>query len=222
MKKTVLLSLLAAAIPFVVGGCASRRITFKPADAKASSPSVRSTFRITSRPPTPRRATCWRPARSTRWPTPPAVLAISRIVNNTGQQIDTDLLTKKIRVALLNSGKAQTTTTMGLGGTAEDPMAKGLQQENEFMNRPEDHPQTGLHPFRQDHSNHRAGWQHQPVHLQLPTLADRHQDRPGRLGRRKGNHQTGRTPVRRLLMAIGICFSAGWEHPDRRFYLAGR
>src|SRR5437868_2505760 len=33
--------------------------------------------------------------------TPPAVLAISRIVNNTGQQIDTDLLTKKIRIALL-------------------------------------------------------------------------------------------------------------------------
>lgn len=63
---------------------------------------------------------------------PPAVLAISRIVNNTGEQIDTDLLTKRIRVALLNSGKAMTTTTMGLGGTAEDPMAKGLQQENEF------------------------------------------------------------------------------------------
>jgi penicillin-binding protein activator len=61
--------------------------------------------------------------------TPPAVLAISRIVNNTGQQIDTDLLTKKIRVAVLQSGKALTTTTMGLGGTAEDPMAKGFQQE---------------------------------------------------------------------------------------------
>jgi len=65
---------------------------------------------------------------------PPAILAISRIVNNTGMQIDTDLLTKKIRVALLNSGKAQTTTTFGLGGTAEDPMAKGLQQENDFKN----------------------------------------------------------------------------------------
>jgi len=65
---------------------------------------------------------------------PPAVLAMSRIVNNTGQQIDTDLLTKKIRVALLQSGKAVTTTTMGLGGTSEDPMAKGMQQENEFMN----------------------------------------------------------------------------------------
>jgi uncharacterized protein (TIGR02722 family) len=63
---------------------------------------------------------------------PPAVLAISRIVNNTGQQIDIDLLTKKIRVALLQSGKAVTTTTMGLGGTAEDPMAQGLQQENDF------------------------------------------------------------------------------------------
>ena len=63
---------------------------------------------------------------------PPAVLAISRIVNNTGQQMDMDLLTKKIRVALLQSGKAVTTTTMGLGGKAEDPLAKGLQQENDF------------------------------------------------------------------------------------------
>jgi hypothetical protein len=63
---------------------------------------------------------------------PPAVLAISRIVNNTGQQIDTDLLIKKIRVDLLQSGQAVTTTTMGVGGTAEDPMAKGLQQEAEF------------------------------------------------------------------------------------------
>lgn len=65
---------------------------------------------------------------------PPAILAMSRIVNNTGQQVDIDLLTKKIRVALLNSGKAVTTTTFGLGGTAEDPMAKGIQQQQEFMN----------------------------------------------------------------------------------------
>ncbi|MEI9962934.1 MAG: hypothetical protein WDM76_18005 [Limisphaerales bacterium] len=65
---------------------------------------------------------------------PPAVLAISRIVNNTGQQIDTDLLVKKIRVVVLQSGQAVTTTTVGLGGRAEDPLAKGMQQENEFMN----------------------------------------------------------------------------------------
>lgn len=64
----------------------------------------------------------------------PAVLVLSRIVNNTGQQIDTDLLTQKIRIALLNSNKATFTTTMGLGGKAEDPLAKGMQQQNEFMN----------------------------------------------------------------------------------------
>jgi penicillin-binding protein activator len=64
--------------------------------------------------------------------TPPAVLAMSRIVNNTGQQIDTDLLTKKIRVGLLQSGKAVTTTTVGLGGNAEDPLAKQFQQQNDF------------------------------------------------------------------------------------------
>jgi len=63
---------------------------------------------------------------------PPAVLAMSRIINNTGQQIDTDLLTKKIRVAVLQSGKAVTTTTFGLAGQAEDPLAKGIQQEQEF------------------------------------------------------------------------------------------
>ncbi len=62
----------------------------------------------------------------------PAVLAISRIVNNTTQQIDTDMLTKKIRVALNQSGKVLTTTTMGIGGIAEDPLAQGIQQEKEF------------------------------------------------------------------------------------------
>jgi penicillin-binding protein activator len=65
---------------------------------------------------------------------PPAILAMSRIVNNTSQQVDIDLLTKKIRVALLQSGKAVTTTTFGLGGQAEDPLAKGIQQQQEFLN----------------------------------------------------------------------------------------
>lgn len=64
-----------------------------------------------------------------RVPHPPAVLAISRIVNNTSQQLDTDLLVKKIRVALLQSGKAVTTTTYGLGGP-EDPLAAQTQQSS--------------------------------------------------------------------------------------------
>lgn len=54
----------------------------------------------------------------------PAVLAISRIVNNTSEPVDTNLLTRRIRVALNQSGKAVTTTTIGLGGEAEDPLAR--------------------------------------------------------------------------------------------------
>ncbi len=67
-----------------------------------------------------------------KMPQQPAILAISRIINNTTQQIDTDMLTKKIRVALNQSGKVLTTTTIGIGGIAEDPLAQGIQQENEF------------------------------------------------------------------------------------------
>ncbi len=62
-------------------------------------------------------------------PNAPAVMAISRISNNTAQQIDTDLLVKNIRIALNKSGKVVTTTTVGLGGTAEDPLAKELAQQ---------------------------------------------------------------------------------------------
>ncbi len=64
-------------------------------------------------------------------PGKPAILAISRIVNNTAQQIDTDLLIKQIRVALNKTGKVVTSTTMGFGGP-EDPLAKDAQQEKEI------------------------------------------------------------------------------------------
>jgi len=61
-------------------------------------------------------------------PEAPAIMAISRIVNSTGQHIDTDLLVKKIRIALNRTGRFLTTTTVGLGGQAEDPLAKELKQ----------------------------------------------------------------------------------------------
>lgn len=64
---------------------------------------------------------------------PPAILAVSVVRNETGKQFDTDLLTKKIRVKLNTSGKALTTTTMSAGGTAEDPLAKGIQDEQQFL-----------------------------------------------------------------------------------------
>ena len=132
MKKTALLSLLAATIPFIVGGCATRA-HYIQTGGRESVVNVNS-INIQDFIQAADAATGDLLAGGAldKVANPPAVIAISRIVNNTGQQIDTDLLTKKIRVALLNSGKAQTTTTMGLGGTAEDPMAKGLQQEAEF------------------------------------------------------------------------------------------
>jgi uncharacterized protein (TIGR02722 family) len=70
--------------------------------------------------------------------TQPAVIAMSRIKNNTTEQIDVDMLTKKIRTALNKSGKARTTTTVGLGGKAEDPLAKGEGQRAEFFNDGDD------------------------------------------------------------------------------------
>lgn len=68
-----------------------------------------------------------------RAPEQPAILAISRIINNTQQQVDTDSLIKKIRVDLNKSGKVVTTTTVGLGGRAEDPLAKSEAEYNAFM-----------------------------------------------------------------------------------------
>jgi penicillin-binding protein activator len=54
------------------------------------------------------------------------VMAISRITNDTMQRIDTDLLIKKIRVDLLNSGKVVITTAVG--AVVEDPLAMQTRQ----------------------------------------------------------------------------------------------
>lgn len=62
------------------------------------------------------------------------IMVVSRITNDTMQRIDTDQLTKKIRVALLRSGKVITTTAVGLDG-AEDEMnmkARELRDSDEF------------------------------------------------------------------------------------------
>lgn len=67
-----------------------------------------------------------------RAPEQPAVMAISRIVNNTQNQVDTDSLTKKIRIALMQTGKVLTTTTMGYGGKIDDPLAAEAAQMQAF------------------------------------------------------------------------------------------
>ncbi|CZE51146.1 penicillin-binding protein activator LpoB [Campylobacter geochelonis] len=62
------------------------------------------------------------------------VIAMGSMVNDTTQRIDTDLLTKKIRIELLNSGKAVVTTAVSSNG-AEDDMtfiARDLRENDEF------------------------------------------------------------------------------------------
>jgi penicillin-binding protein activator len=127
MKNKIILSLIAV-FPFVIGGCATDAHYVQTGDkeqivsvgqiniqdyANAANDAVKDLL-----------------ASGTldKVSNPPAVIFISRIVNNTGQQIGTELplLTQKISKALLDSGKAVITTT--------DPAAKGYQQENEFLN----------------------------------------------------------------------------------------
>ena len=68
-----------------------------------------------------------------RAPELPAVMAVSRIRNNTQQQVDTDSLTKKIRIALNQTGKIVTTTTLGPDGKVEDAMAADVGAMQSFM-----------------------------------------------------------------------------------------
>lgn len=79
-------------------------------------------------------------------PGQPALLAISRIQNNTGQQLDTDMLVKKMRVALLRTGKVLTSTTIAFGGP-EDPLAAEEKQlsggTNATANRRPDYTLSG-------------------------------------------------------------------------------
>jgi uncharacterized protein (TIGR02722 family) len=55
------------------------------------------------------------------------VVTISRVTNDTMQRIDTDQLVKKIRVQMLNSGKAVVTTAVGAAG-AEDAMTMQVRE----------------------------------------------------------------------------------------------
>ncbi len=68
--------------------------------------------------------------------TAPWVMAISRIVNDTTLNIDTDQLVKKIRIALLNSGRVVVTTAVAAGGP-EDAMSAQVRelQDSELFNQ---------------------------------------------------------------------------------------
>jgi uncharacterized protein (TIGR02722 family) len=84
--------------------------------------------------------------RSVDGPGKPSVMAISRIVNSTSMQIDTDMLVKRIRIALQQTGKVYTDVTGGLGG-AEDPLIDAWKRQELFKTggkvRPPDYTLSG-------------------------------------------------------------------------------
>ena len=63
----------------------------------------------------------------------PALLAISRITNETDQQFDTDQLIGNMRTMLLKTGKIQTLSTVGLG-EVQDPLAQQEAAKSAFAN----------------------------------------------------------------------------------------
>jgi PBP1b-binding outer membrane lipoprotein LpoB len=67
-----------------------------------------------------------------RLPAQPAGLLLNPVVNTTTQQFDTDAIMKKIRISLLNTGKAEIIMTSGPGGRAEDPSAQSTADARAF------------------------------------------------------------------------------------------
>ncbi len=62
------------------------------------------------------------------------VVAISRVINDTTHRIDTDLLIKKIRISLLNSGKAVVTSAISGQGNDDQLIydTRDLRNDDEF------------------------------------------------------------------------------------------
>jgi len=124
MKNKIIIPLLAA-IPFVFGGCATDMHYVQTGDKEQV---ISGQINIQDYENAANSAVndLLSSGALSRVSNPPAVLFVSRIINGTGQQVDTDLIVHKISLALLQSGKAVTTST--------DPAAGGFQQENAFLN----------------------------------------------------------------------------------------
>ncbi|MFM7052050.1 MAG: penicillin-binding protein activator LpoB [Planctomycetota bacterium] len=66
-----------------------------------------------------------------RLPTKPAGLLLNPVINTTTQQFDTDGIVKKIRIALLNTGKVEVIMADDLFGGAEDRIAREAQRRKD-------------------------------------------------------------------------------------------
>ncbi len=61
----------------------------------------------------------------------PAVLAVSRVINDTSTYFDVEQITRRIRIALSQTGQVQTITTYG--GITEDPIAREQRERAAFQ-----------------------------------------------------------------------------------------
>lgn len=68
-----------------------------------------------------------------RLPNQPAGVLLNPVINTTTQQFDTDGIMKKIRIALLNTGRCEVIMTAGPGGRAEDKIAQDAQALKDFQ-----------------------------------------------------------------------------------------
>ncbi len=123
--KLAILSSIALAVVFF-GGCASQNATYVES---GGSQSLLSTNKIN--------IADWNAAAAAlvndmmasgvmnRFPEKPVRMKVSRIVNRTSEQIDTELLTKQISIALLNSGNVVT--------MSDDEYTQELAKQQAFM-----------------------------------------------------------------------------------------
>jgi hypothetical protein len=66
-----------------------------------------------------------------RLPAQPAGLLLNPVVNTTTQQFDTDAIMKKIRIALINTGRVEVIMADDLFGGAEDRIAREAQRRKD-------------------------------------------------------------------------------------------
>jgi uncharacterized protein (TIGR02722 family) len=126
MKTKILLPLVAAALPVFMTGCATDAHYVQTGDKEQIVSLNQINIQDYATAANDAIKDLLQSGALDRVANPPAVLELSRIINNTSQQVDTDLLTKKISIALLQSGKAVTTSV--------DSKAAGYSQETAFMN----------------------------------------------------------------------------------------
>jgi len=124
MKQKFIIPLLAA-IPLAIGGCATDAHYVQTGDKEQIISVGQINIQDYANAANNAAQDLLASGALTKVPKPPAVIFLSRIINSTGQQVETSLLTQKINQAVLQSGQAVFTST--------DPVARDLRNKNDFL-----------------------------------------------------------------------------------------